>query len=252
MICRRKMVNTSILAFVLLFMSACGDHAADGYKPREKPSVSVEELGLSEEHQSGLYRVEMEDVILEIPKNYWVHFRGKEPTRQPDIWVCWLREENRLVVRHEYSCWENNGFGARLQFRAERKISRGYYQSLEDDFKTLSTYKSPAEYILQASSEYPDLQEFYIRRVEKSFSYILKLDYHDHVTERANKQRISCSPGFREAEKQLDTFYNGLCRYGVFISPRVNLRVVFDSRIMHQFKNFEKDVYQHLFSLVVK
>ena len=93
----------------------------------------------------------MEDVLFEISKDRFVLWRGNQSPMQPlqpDIWVCWLPDTKQLISEKFYECALNDGWGARIQFRAKAKVGHGFQDYKRDDFKTLSSYQDHDKYVL--------------------------------------------------------------------------------------------------------
>jgi len=218
------------------------------YVPPPEPIVINERLEPTEGHPKGGYRIQMEDILFEISFNKRLMPGGNHF----DMGVCWLTDPPRLIDSNAHNC-HSNGHGARLQFRAKRIPSRAYWKSLNSDLTKLENYPDQSVYVLQPSTEFPDLQEYYL--LEYEYAYQFLLDYKDTDTGRMVAERISCSPDFRRVEKVYSNANtrpgNILCRYGLFLSPHVDLTVKFSSRIMPQFKLFEKQIHEFVNSLII-
>jgi len=140
-----------------------------------------------------------------------------------------------------------------LQFRAQRVPGRAYRASLKKDTsKRSDLYNSSAKLRLQPSTEFPDLKEYYLLEHQYAFQFLL--NYKDTDMGRVVDQRINCSPDFRRVEKVISDskgMGNVLCGYGFFLSPHVHIRLMFSSRIMPQFKLFEKQIHEFVDSLII-
>ena len=139
-----------------------------------------------------------------------------------------------------------------MQFRAKRTPSRDYLASLKKDTSKRSDLYDFTGYILQPSTEFADLKEYYL--IEHQYAYQFLLNYEDADAGRVVNQRVGCLPDFREQEIIISASKgvgNVLCGYGFHLSPHVHVHVRFSSRIMPQVKPFEKQVYELVSSFVI-
>lgn len=234
-----------ILLLVFLYYLLPPKKHAEKYMPPPEPIVINERLAPTEGHPKGGYRIQMEDILFEISSNQFL-IQGENHF---DMLACWLTDPPQLIDSYAYDC-HSYGQSTRLQFRAQRIPSRGYWKSLNRDLTKLENYSDHSVYVLQPSTEFPELQEYYL--LEYEYAYQFLLDYTD--TGRGVKQRIHCSPDFRENEKIISAsegMGNMECQYSLFLSPHIYLTVKFSSRIMPQFKLFEKQIHEFVNSLII-